>query len=77
MNDVNTETPDVAPVKTKFWVKYDFLEDAQEVAAYARAKKLDVPAFLRFSAQSYMDKYPRDGAKRRKAVQPYASGGKS
>lgn len=60
--------------KRRFWVKYETQDDADDVARYAKAKKLDVPSFLKFAAQQYMDRYPAKRAARPGAVHPEASG---
>lgn len=60
--------------KRRFRVSYD-QDKGEEIERYAKAKDLDVPAFLKFAARQYMDRYPQKSGKGLKAVHPDASTG--
>lgn len=62
------------PDSKRYRVSYEW-EKGEEIEGYAAAKDLTVPAFLKFAARQYMDRYPGKGAARAKGVHPEASGG--
>jgi len=60
--------------KRRFRVSYEW-DKGEEIERYAKAKDLDVPAFLKFAARQYMDRYPQKAGRGLRGVHPEASEG--